>query len=150
MQCVKHWIAKVLKSNPNEYSPGCWCCNELNDRLNKKKLIIIRVGHIIIPLRPLRPDIKRTLARHDQLGKIRFMFECSILNFEFYISVFTCIKLYLFKKCCLTVILNRYERANLLHEEFQFGDMHAKIVDDFHFMLRYFLEFSSNDSADDR
>ena len=35
----------------------------------------------------------------------------------------------------------RYERANFLHEEFQFGDMHAKIVDDFHFMLRSFLEF---------
>ena len=74
------------------------------------------------------------------------MFECSILFFEFYISVVTCIKSYLFKKCCLTVILNRYERANLLHEEFQFGDMHAKIVDDFHSMLRPFLEFSSNDS----
>ena len=53
-------------------------------------------------------------------------------------------------ECCHTVMLNRYERANLLHEEFQFGDMHAKIVDDFHFMLRYFLEFSSNDSAGDR
>ena len=35
----------------------------------------------------------------------------------------------------------RYERANFLHEEFQFGDMHAKIVDDFHFLLRSFLEF---------
>ena len=35
----------------------------------------------------------------------------------------------------------RYERANFLHGEFQFGDMHAQIVDDFHFLLRSFLEF---------
>ena len=36
MQCAKHWIASIFKSNLNDRSPGCWCCNEWNDRLNKK------------------------------------------------------------------------------------------------------------------
>ena len=87
-QCAKHWIEIIFKSYLNDRSPGCWCCNEWNDRLNKK-LIIIRVGHIIIPLRPLRPDIKRTLAatRPDPVYVRMF-------NFNFWILYLRC---YLYK-----------------------------------------------------